>query len=80
MSEAQTPKKKPSKQTSPKLPHEDVPVEDKYDGPDPEDDPKGNRQTRIKEPKRPESFHQTRQSDQHVQQNGKNNRGSEGKQ
>lgn len=43
MSEARTPEEETIETELGRLPDEDVPVEDEYDGPDPEDDPKGDR-------------------------------------
>lgn len=42
MSEALTPEEESIEAGLSKTPDEDVPVEDDYDGPDPEDDPKGD--------------------------------------
>lgn len=42
MSEAQTPEEESIETELGETPDEDVPVEDEYDGPDPEDDPKGD--------------------------------------
>ena len=42
MSEAQTPEEETIETDLAQTPGEDVPVEDEYDGPDPEDDPKGD--------------------------------------
>ena len=41
MSEALTPEEESIETDLGETPDEDVPVEDEYDGPDPEDDPKG---------------------------------------
>ena len=43
MSEALTPEEESIETELSETPHEDVAVEDEYDGPDPEDDPKGDR-------------------------------------
>jgi hypothetical protein len=42
MSEALTPEEESIETDLGETPEEDVPVEDEYDGPDPEDDPKGD--------------------------------------
>ena len=42
MSEAQTPEEETIETGLAQTPGKDVPVEDEYDGPDPEDDPKGD--------------------------------------
>jgi hypothetical protein len=42
MSEALTPEEESIETELGETPDEDVPVEDKYEGPDPEDDPKGD--------------------------------------
>jgi hypothetical protein len=42
MSEARTPEEESIETELRELPGEDVPAEDEYDGPDPEDDPKGD--------------------------------------
>jgi hypothetical protein len=42
MAEAQTPEEETLETDLAQTPDEDVPVEDEYDGPDPEDDPKGD--------------------------------------
>jgi hypothetical protein len=42
MSEARTPEEESIETELRETPDEDVPVEDEYDGPDPEDDPKGD--------------------------------------
>jgi hypothetical protein len=43
MSEALTPEEETIESEIAEVPADDVPVEDEYDGPDPEDDPKGDR-------------------------------------
>jgi hypothetical protein len=42
MSEARTPEEETIESDLSRVRDEDVPVEDEYDGPDPEDDPKGD--------------------------------------
>ena len=42
MSEARTPEEETIETELSRVPDEDVPVDDEYDGPDPEDDPKGD--------------------------------------
>ena len=42
MSEARTPEEETIESDLSRIPDEDVPVDDEYDGPDPEDDPKGD--------------------------------------
>ena len=42
MSEARTPEEETIESELSQLPDEDVPVDDEYDGPDPEDDSKGD--------------------------------------
>lgn len=42
MSEALTPEEESIESDLSRTPDEDVPVDDEYDGPDPEDDPKGD--------------------------------------
>jgi hypothetical protein len=42
MSEAQTPEEETIESDLNRTPSEEIPVEDEYDGPDPEDDPKGD--------------------------------------
>ena len=42
MSEARTPEEETIESELSRIPDEDVPVDDEYDGPDPEDDPKGD--------------------------------------
>lgn len=42
MSEARTPDEETIESDLSSVPDEDVPVDDEYDGPDPEDDPKGD--------------------------------------
>lgn len=42
MPEAQTPEEVAIEKDAPQIPDKDVPVEDEYHGPDPEDDPKGD--------------------------------------
>jgi hypothetical protein len=42
MSEARTPEEETIETELASIPDEAVPVEDEYDGPDPEDDPKGD--------------------------------------
>ena len=54
MSEAQTPEEETIETDLAQTPDEDVPIEDEYDGMDPEDDAKVTVRTRFKEPKRPE--------------------------
>ena len=42
MSEARTPEEETIESELSRIPDEDAPVEDEYDGPDPEDDPKND--------------------------------------
>ena len=42
MSEDRTPEEETIESEQPRTPDEDVPVDDAYAGPDPEDDPKGD--------------------------------------
>jgi hypothetical protein len=42
MSDAQTPEEETIETELSRVPDEDAPVDDEYDGPDPEDDPRGD--------------------------------------